>query len=83
MSSGSCASHGLRMVSSKDECELVATILGLGDTTASTIQPPGIPPGCMINNLSPPWLGWNPRVEGDPCGAFSQSQRWDCLCIKG
>ena len=66
------------MVSSKEECQLVATILGLGDTTPTTLQPPGIPPGCMISSFSPPALGWNAKVEGVPCGA-----RWDCLCVKG
>ena len=67
------------MVSSKEECELVATSLGLGDTTATAIErPKGFPPGCIIIDLPLPWLGWNPKAEGPPCGA-----KYDCLCIEG
>ena len=67
------------MVGSKEECELVATRLGLGDTTATTIGSSiGFPPGCINTDRSPPWLGWNPKAERVPCGAD-----YDCLCIKG
>ena len=67
------------MVGSKEECELVATSLGLGDTTPTTIErPKGLPPGCIITYTSR-WLGWNPKAEGAPCDVAN----YDCLCIKG
>ena len=71
ISSGNCASFGMELVSSKEECELAATGLGLSDATATSSDTLGRVHGCTY--ASNHWLNWHdPRRSPHtsvPCGS--------------
>ena len=78
VSSGNCDS----LVTSKEECELAATILGLSDTDAYEDDRlwPGRPRGCIYASNN--WLQWHDQNSLDPCGSNDGSNDYDCLCKK-
>ena len=90
MSSGTCASIGMVLVDTKEECEVAATMLGLSDTTASSALLNGRPHGCIY--ASNGWLNWYEPIGSPypsaPCGSiFNESSyvdlvHYDCLCSK-
>ena len=73
-------------VSSKEECELAATSLGLSDTTAvdSYAPPPGPPHGCIYTSHN--WLQWYDPLSTTHtlarCGYYDGLFDYDCLCRK-
>ena len=88
VSSGSCASSGRRLASTKYQCELVAKELGLSGIIAKAIAENDYPPGC-IYRFSDNDLVWNDFVWtnqyltphcGSDLGTFGV---YDCLCING
>lgn len=84
VSSGTCSSNGLSVISSATECEKAANALLLQDTDAFETQSNDRPVGC-IYELDHPWLVFadpsghpNPNVD---CGSLNhQSLKYDCIC---
>ena len=80
----------MELVSSKEECELAATSLGLSNTTAYSSDILGRPHGCIYASID--WLGWHDTLSSPhisvPCGSNSSMANsshlydYDCLCKK-
>ena len=84
ISSGTCSSNGLSVITSSTECENAANALQLQDTDVSEGQFSDRPVGC-IYDLGHPWLVFadpsghpNPNVD---CGSLNhQALKYDCIC---
>ena len=74
----------MELVSSKEECELAATSLGLSDATATSSDTLGRPHGCIY--ASKDWLNWHDPLfslhTSFPCGSNQGGFDYDCLCKK-
>ena len=76
----------MNSVTSKKACEMVATELGLWDTSAvSAYNGDDRPQGCIY--ASNHWLAWIDPPQGRdasvPCGTKHGSYEHDCLCTSG
>ena len=86
VSSMNCAFHGMKPVSSKEECELAATSLGFSNATVYSSDPSSRPHGCIYASID--WLGWQSMPSSVPCGAKSSNSisayryYYDCFCKK-
>ena len=84
ISSGSCDSNGMKMVTSQSQCDLAAQELDLSDTSAGSYGGEGSPHGCVYasyNNLI--WI--NPKhasFASAACGSTQNSWSFDCLCVR-
>jgi hypothetical protein len=83
VSSENCVSLGMNYVTSKEECEIAATKLGLSDTSAystTAYSTSGRPYGCIYGSDN--WLVWNEKRNDVPvpCGTKHDSSEYDCLC---
>ena len=74
----------MKLVSSKEECELAATSLGLSDATAYSSDTLGRTHGCIY--ASNDWLNWHDPLSSPhtsvPCGSKQGGYDYDCLCKK-
>ena len=84
--SGSCQSHGMEMLTSKQKCEAAAVSLEKGDQSAYASQFNGRPFGCIYHPNEYPItkrLVWfdpkGSRHKSSDCG----SQGYECICENG
>ena len=84
ITSGDCESNGMRMLSTKKECEDAADVLELSDNSAYEIQDTQRPQGCIY--ASNDWLSWaSPDGHPDPskpCGTHDSGMKYSCLCSR-
>ena len=83
VSSGTCGSRGLTVISSKSECENALIELALNDTLAFEFEASSYPTGCLLNPNSH-WLSFNTdNNNGVPCGSAPQGITQNCICTTG
>ena len=86
LSSGTCGSKGLYVISTKSDCENAAIDLNLSDTSANVVEPRSAPSGC-IWSTSYSWLGLNIKFNSDvPCGSDTDAtgkSTYSCICSPG
>ena len=87
IASGNCESNGMRMLSTKKECEYAADVLELSDNQAYEIQNTQtiqMPQGCIYASYN--WLGWaSPDGHPDPsipCGMRYSGMTYRCICSR-
>ena len=84
IASGDCESNGMRMLSTKKECEDAADVLELTDNLAYEIQDTQRPQGCIY--ASNDWLSWaSPDGHPDPskpCGTIDSRMTYSCICSR-
>ena len=84
ISSGDCASNGMRMITNRQDCERAAKNLHLLDITSSEYQFADRSHGCLIQfvNRGGDYLVWAPPEyhphANIPCG----SKDFSCICAK-
>ena len=73
----------MSLVKTMEECELAATMLGLSDTSASSVQSDR-PRGCIY--ASNDGLDWYEPTDSSyssvSCGSKQGFRYYDCLCRK-
>ena len=84
VSSGSCASNGGQLASSKYECEAAAKALDLSGIMRLDQATPIFPPGCIYRD-SDDFLIWNNIMSSSVnCGSdLGMAGVYDCLCTIG
>ena len=84
--SGDCESNGMRMVTTKKECEDAAVFLKLEDTSAYESQKLFRPKGCVYTTLEfliwDQGLGHNQDTNRPDCGSVRYYQTRSCICSK-
>ena len=83
ISSGSCDSHGMKIITSQMQCERVAQFLYLSDTSAKIYGREGRPHGCVYasdNQLT--WIDpTSASFASAACGSTQSRWSFDCLCL--
>ena len=81
--SGSCESHGMAMMTSKQECEAAAVSLGKVDLNAYAIQTYGRPFGCIYHPNKLSRLVWYDPKGSQYDSADCGSNGYECICKNG
>ena len=84
VNSATCASKGLLIISSKNECEDAASYLGLSDRSASEGRFNARPNGCIVNPRDG-WLDSNTNINDVTCGSVdtTNGDTYNCICKSG
>ena len=80
INSGSCETHGMKIITTYDQCEAALQFLGLGDGVDSYGRWSNIPYGCIFRPNGKGCL-WNSVTNSNsPACGSPPSNIYDCIC---